>query len=170
MQNLKRIGILGILLLGMLMGQAAALVNLTGNVTDIAETGISGATVQIVGSSSTTTNSSGGYEFLEHAEGNYSVYADASGYYRGINSVELIGNNVSQNFRLTAPNYTIGDVDDIFIDVIATGGVEIKDEVPTVIDLGILWLILAMLVSIVALAVGLFLIAPETIGKKMKRR
>lgn len=67
-------------------------------------------------------------------------------------------------------NYTIGDVDDIFIDVIATGAVEVKDEIPTLVDLGILWVIIAMLVAIVALAVGLFLLAPETIGKKMKRK
>ena len=66
-------------------------------------------------------------------------------------------------------NYTIADVDDIFIDIIATGAVEVKSEMPTLIDLALLWIIMAMLVSIVALALGVFLVAPEQIKKRMGR-
>lgn len=77
---------------------------------------------------------------------------------------------VSPAMAAYTANYTISDVDDIFIDVIATGVVEVKDEIPTLVDLGILWVILAMLVSIVALAVALIMMAPQRIGKAMGRR
>ena len=141
--------------------------DLVGNVTTQAGTVISGATIQIVGAGSGTTDATGWYNITGQSPGNYTAYADATGYYRSIASIELTTGFTSQNFSLTAPSYTIGDVDDIFIDVLGTGAVEVKSEMPTLVDLALLWVILAMLVSIVALALGVFLVAPEQIKKRM---
>lgn len=169
MQNNKRTRIFTILLLSMLMGLAGATGDIYGNVTDVSGTVISGATVTVVGAGSATSDATGYYNITAQALGNHTVYADASGYYRSMAAVNHFS-NTSQNFSLSAPNYTISDVDNIFIDVIAVGAVEVKDEVPTLVDLAMLWIILAVLVSIVALAIVLIMLAPQKIGKAMGRR
>ncbi|MFL7869049.1 MAG: S8 family serine peptidase [Anaerolineales bacterium] len=84
---------------------------LEGTVTDASTTlTISGATVTIVGGASTTTNSSGFYQFTNVAQGTYDVTASASGYNPSTaNGVTVTaGSTTTQDFALTAsPTGTI---------------------------------------------------------------
>ena len=77
---------------------------LQGTVTESGTTStISGATVTIVGGASTTTNSSGFYQFTNVAPNTYSVTASATGYDAStINGVTVTaGNTTTQDFALT---------------------------------------------------------------------
>jgi hypothetical protein len=78
---------------------------LQGTVTDATTSApISGATVTILGGASTTTNTSGFYQFANVTPDTYSVTASATGYTPSTaNGVVLTaGNTITQDFALTA--------------------------------------------------------------------
>jgi len=77
---------------------------LQGTVTDSSTSAvISGATVTIVGGTSTTTNASGFYQFTNVTTGTYSVTAAKTGYNTGTNSGVVVstGATTTSNFSLT---------------------------------------------------------------------
>lgn len=77
---------------------------LQGTVTDASTSAaINGATVAIVGGASTTTNSSGFYQFTNVTPGTYNVTAAKTGYNTGTNSGVSVtaGNTTTSNFALT---------------------------------------------------------------------
>ena len=63
-------------------------------------------------------------------------------------------------------NYTVGDMDDIVIDLTGTVLVEVKGDVPTLVDLGVLYLIMILLTMIVGAIIALFLIVPKMMKRK----
>ena len=66
-------------------------------------------------------------------------------------------------------NYTVSDIDDIVIDITGTAMVEVKDDMPTLIDLGVLYLIIIILLMVVAGVVSLFYIVPKKLGVGKKK-
>lgn len=66
-------------------------------------------------------------------------------------------------------NYTVSDIDDIVIDMTATAMVEVKGDMPTIVDLGVLYLIITILTMIVAGIVALFYLVPKKLGVGKKR-
>ena len=61
-------------------------------------------------------------------------------------------------------DYIVSDMDDIVIDLTGTAMVEVKTEVPTLVDLGVLFLIISILLLIVAGIVTLFAFVPKKMG------
>lgn len=166
MMKLKSLMGVFLLLLALVSLVSAVDYNLSGHVLDSSGSAVSGATVQIVGGSSNTSVADGAYGLVASAS-NYTVYAEKSGYYRQVRSINLYQDTV-QNFTLSAPNYTVSDVDDIVIDTAATAMVEVKGDVPTLVDLGVLYLFITILIMVVGGIVAIFYIVPKMIAKKSR--
>lgn len=64
------------------------------------------------------------------------------------------------------PTYETGDMDDIFIDIIGNATVELKSDMPTLVDIGVLLLLLSGLIAVVGMVVGIFLVAPQKFRRK----
>ena len=142
--------------------------SLSGHVLDSVGSALADATVQIAEGSSTTSNASGFYS-VSATSGTYTVYAVKSGYYRQIKSIGLY-ENTTQNFTLSAPGYTVSDVDDIIVDVVGYAIVEVKDDTPTLIDLGVLYIIIVILLMVVGAVITMFVIVPKVVGGTKKKR
>lgn len=82
--------------------------------------------------------------------------------------IALVGGSMPVLGAYTA-NYTVSDVDDIVIDIAATAMVEVKDDMPTLIDLGVLYLIITLLLLVVSGVVALFYLVPKKLGVGKKR-
>ena len=152
--NVKQLG--GVSLscfLALILQVSAVDYNLSGNILDSSGSGISGATVQIVDGVSTSSNAGGYYIFDAVSASNYTVYVDKSRYYRQIRSINLYQNTV-QNFTLSAPTYTVGDIDDIVVDTAGSGMVEFKDDISVLIDLGVLYITIIFMLLIAGVLVG----------------
>jgi len=96
---------------------------LQGTVTDATTTApISGATITIVGGPSTTTNTSGFYQFTNVAPNTYDVTASAAGYNPSTaNGVTVTaGNTTIQDFALTASGPTTGTLQGTVTDAATT--------------------------------------------------
>lgn len=141
----------------MATGQVTA-VDLIGNVTNTTSGGITGAAVVIVGGGSASTVAGGTYNITGQDAGNYTVYARGPGTYRSIAEIELTTGFTSQNFSVAGSNYTIGDVDDITVDLMGTAAVELKDDIPGIVDIGVLIVIISLLTAVVSAIVGMVLL------------
>lgn len=138
---------------------------LSGSVLDSAGATVASATVQVTGHESASTNESGGYVItIAAGDGNYTAYAVKSGYYRHVIHDIDVSDDTAQNFTMGSPDYVVGDMDDIVIDVAGTGMVSVKGQVPTLVDLGVLYLIMALFLAVMGIAIAVFIIVP----KKMK--
>lgn len=65
-------------------------------------------------------------------------------------------------------NYTVSDFDDIVVDLLAITAVEVKGDIPQIVDLGVLVVIVGLLATVVTLAIGLVLLVPEKFGLMKK--
>lgn len=142
--------------------------SLSGHVLDSFGSTLADAIVQVVGGSSSTSNTSGFYSVSAN-RGTHTVYAVKSGYYRQIRSIDLY-ENITQNFTLSAPGYTVSDVDDIVVDLVGYAIVEVKDDTPTLIDLGVLYVIIVILLMVAGTVITMFVIVPKVFGVTKKKR
>ena len=168
MKTKKLAGSVLLLFFALIFHASAVDYGLSGYVLDSSGSAISGASVTIVGVASNTSVTDGAYGFTNVSSSTYTVYAEKSGYYRQVRSITLNADTV-QNFTLSAPNYTILDMDDIVIDLTGNVLVEVKGDVPTIVDLGVLYFIMILLIMIVGAIIALFLIVPKMIQKRKRR-
>lgn len=64
--------------------------------------------------------------------------------------------------------FDVADLSPIFIDTIANATVEVKGDIPTLVDVGVLIFLLSALTVVVGMVVAIFLVAPQKFKRNKK--
>jgi outer membrane receptor protein involved in Fe transport len=127
------VGIIFLMLLGASPLLAQSGVTVSGTIKDQNDAVVQGATVRLLNlgnsqETTSTTDSTGKYEFTNVASGSYRLSATGSGFATVAESLTIVGDNLTQDFSL-AP----GGIQDVVTVTAGKGNVRIATEVPQIV-------------------------------------
>lgn len=127
------VGIIFLMLLGASPLFAQSGVTVSGTIKDQNEAVVQGATVRLLNlgnsqETTSTTDSTGRYEFTNVISGSYRLSATGSGFATAAQSVTILNENITQDFSLSP-----GGIEDVVTVTAGKGNVRIAAEVPQIV-------------------------------------